>query len=604
MTLPASPRLCHLLLVLAAFAVLATFAPAPAAAQCSSAAGSCFVPHSNSGCDVQDCCTTVCEADPSCCSGNWDALCVKIADQTCFGVCGAAVSMSCLLAHDTPACDEELCCESICVVDTFCCDVRWDFGCAFFAQSICGLANPGECGNPDGGSCFQTHATGACADAACCELICGASPGCCDVVWDDLCVGLAVELCVGGCQPDCPRGAIDEVENCEQNLNDPCYFPSASPTLKTIGCGQAACGHVHVSDSVPDIDVWRFVAVDLDGDGSSSFQLSFSSGFEGFAALLPANGCPPIASAITFVESAQCLETPGEQLCIAPGEYRIVVAPGSFPQFGTSTIECDVYDGYFVKVTCQELLCQDPCNPDAGSCYESHTTPGCDDIDCCTMICATDPFCCEFNWDGECVAVASDQCATPPANDECAAALPLAEGFTPISTLGAGPSNPPTPVTCFESGGSVSAADLWFTFTSPRQATVEVTTCGAFATFNAAIAVYGGTCGALSLLACDDDAGSCLPPDAARVFFSAACGQTYYVRIGGGQGSAGLTLTVGPGPTCVNCPADLDGSGDVGAPDIAILLGAWGGGGPADLDGSGAVGSPDLAIMLGAWGPC
>lgn len=52
------------------------------------------------------------------------------------------------------------------------------------------------------------------------------------------------------------------------------------------------------------------------------------------------------------------------------------------------------------------------------------------------------------------------------------------------------------------------------------------------------------------------------------------------------------------------CPADLDGDGQVGASDLASLLGAWGVSGPADLDGDGSVGSSDLASLLGAWGPC
>jgi hypothetical protein len=55
----------------------------------------------------------------------------------------------------------------------------------------------------------------------------------------------------------------------------------------------------------------------------------------------------------------------------------------------------------------------------------------------------------------------------------------------------------------------------------------------------------------------------------------------------------------GPPP----CPADLDGDGQVGASDLAALLGSWGGGGPADFDGGG-VGASDLAALLGSWGPC
>jgi hypothetical protein len=49
---------------------------------------------------------------------------------------------------------------------------------------------------------------------------------------------------------------------------------------------------------------------------------------------------------------------------------------------------------------------------------------------------------------------------------------------------------------------------------------------------------------------------------------------------------------------------DLDGDGQIGSPDLAILLSAWGtAGSPADLDGSGAVSSTDLAILLAAWTP-
>ncbi len=64
------------------------------------------------------------------------------------------------------------------------------------------------------------------------------------------------------------------------------------------------------------------------------------------------------------------------------------------------------------------------------------------------------------------------------------------------------------------------------------------------------------------------------------------------------------------------CPADFDGSGAVGAFDLAVLLGAWGPcpgkctpGDPdetcqADLSGDCDVGPFDLAVLLGAWGPC
>jgi len=53
------------------------------------------------------------------------------------------------------------------------------------------------------------------------------------------------------------------------------------------------------------------------------------------------------------------------------------------------------------------------------------------------------------------------------------------------------------------------------------------------------------------------------------------------------------------------CPADLNGDGEVGAPDLATLLSSWDFfGGPADLNGDGIVGAPDLAALLSAWGAC
>ncbi len=59
-------------------------------------------------------------------------------------------------------------------------------------------------------------------------------------------------------------------------------------------------------------------------------------------------------------------------------------------------------------------------------------------------------------------------------------------------------------------------------------------------------------------------------------------------------------------PEPVECPADFDGSGNVGAADLAVLLGSWGpcSGCPADFDGDDQVCAADLAILLGAWGEC
>ncbi|NNM26874.1 MAG: hypothetical protein HKO59_12970 [Phycisphaerales bacterium] len=56
----------------------------------------------------------------------------------------------------------------------------------------------------------------------------------------------------------------------------------------------------------------------------------------------------------------------------------------------------------------------------------------------------------------------------------------------------------------------------------------------------------------------------------------------------------------------VECPADLDGSGDVGFTDLLQILAAWGpcAACPQDLDDSGDVGFTDLLQVLAAWGRC
>ncbi|MCP3905789.1 MAG: hypothetical protein GY715_19350 [Planctomycetes bacterium] len=55
------------------------------------------------------------------------------------------------------------------------------------------------------------------------------------------------------------------------------------------------------------------------------------------------------------------------------------------------------------------------------------------------------------------------------------------------------------------------------------------------------------------------------------------------------------------------CPADLDGSGDVGFGDILQVIGAWGPCGtpcPQDLSGNGNVDFADILAVIGAWGSC
>lgn len=53
-----------------------------------------------------------------------------------------------------------------------------------------------------------------------------------------------------------------------------------------------------------------------------------------------------------------------------------------------------------------------------------------------------------------------------------------------------------------------------------------------------------------------------------------------------------------------DCPADLDGDGNVSTGDLLELLSQWGTDGSADIDGDGVVSTSDLLILLANWGPC
>lgn len=70
-----------------------------------------------------------------------------------------------------------------------------------------------------------------------------------------------------------------------------------------------------------------------------------------------------------------------------------------------------------------------------------------------------------------------------------------------------------------------------------------------------------------------------------------------------------------PGGTCEDadacddgdpCPADVDGSGDVGVDDLLQVLGDWGltGASPSDVNGDLVVNVDDLLMVISAWGPC
>ena len=70
---------------------------------------------------------------------------------------------------------------------------------------------------------------------------------------------------------------------------------------------------------------------------------------------------------------------------------------------------------------CTPITCVDvpeACNKDAGPCNEPNGSPGCEDVECCVLVCDPvkgDPFCCKVEWDQQCADLALDiGCASEP----------------------------------------------------------------------------------------------------------------------------------------------------------------------------------------------
>ncbi|MHC4415288.1 MAG: hypothetical protein ACYS0G_08395 [Planctomycetota bacterium] len=209
-----------------------------------------------------------------------------------------------------------------------------------------------------------------------------------------------------------------------------------------------------------------------------------------------------------------------------------------------------------------------PCGlPNAGACDEPNGSPGCELRDCCLQVCAilNDEFCCEVDWDQDCVDQAIDVCTFPyecnadpesPANDCCAVTgLDPQEGPTVVmdgdvvafdTTLARtdGVNDPSNPCSSANNDSNIWK-DVWYVFdaTANGLLTTSVCTTTDFDTKIAAYDVPGGTvseeiCNQLIdlIVDCNED---CEPsaPYRSELQISVIAGQTYLLRLGGYSGS-------------------------------------------------------------------
>jgi hypothetical protein len=142
----------------------------------------------------------------------------------------------------------------------------------------------------------------------------------------------------------------------------------------------------------------------------------------------------------------------------------------------------------------------------------------------------------------------------PPANDSCAGAVAMTAGTTyTVNTAQATSAGDPTPA-CQPSFGK----GVWYTFTPSSSTTVTISTCGS--DFNTVLAVYTGSCGSLTQIACNDDNGPACSGNQASVSFAATAGTTYYVLAGGLGGATGNLSILATGGTSMKIIPTFDSS--------------------------------------------
>lgn len=166
-------------------------APTPGAEACCSS-------HTSPGCVDVACQQCVCGQDSFCCSTGWDGICVTIAADTCDASCNCSPTLGdCCSPHGSPSCNDSTCSACVCDLDSSCCATAWDSSCT----SLAGMACEAACGC-GGANCCQPQVTPGCQNHNCEMCVCGLDDFCCDVVWDELCVGAAGVECSASCA--CP----------------------------------------------------------------------------------------------------------------------------------------------------------------------------------------------------------------------------------------------------------------------------------------------------------------------------------------------------------------------------------------------------------------
>ena len=453
--------------------------------------------------------------------------------------CGASSTGDCFTASGSPFCNDAECCTAVCEINPFCCDVAWDAGCVGEALTYCvscalpcppgAVAEAEACGDDTNGgcnlpilsdsSCCRPSNFPGCDDAACAATVCDFDNFCCEVVWDWFCANVAIALC-----PDtCPLG---------------------EPAFEPIACGMTICGTAWADGGLKDTDWYELTVTEITPitfTGTAQFPLLIGvSDTGGVPDCDPATGYPQL--------NPLALANPCQEVsistCLAPGTWYLFVAPQStfgWPCVETSCVCPDqTGDGVVDGADLGALLAA---WGTSGGCADLNGDGTVNGADLGALLAAWGPYTCPAGTNGYTVTLTCGGVCTGPSNDFCGDAIAITVGDTAFSTVDATTDGPPLPPFCDEGFNAVMVRDVWFTYTAVASGILNVSTCNQ-ANFDTRLAAYSGTCGNLSIEACNDDGLDCFLLTSSMDLLVQE-GETYHIRVGsfGESGSGVLTLT-------------------------------------------------------------
>jgi V8-like Glu-specific endopeptidase len=146
-------------------------------------------------------------------------------------------------------------------------------------------------------------------------------------------------------------------------------------------------------------------------------------------------------------------------------------------------------------------------------------------------------------------------------------------------------------------GLSGASPDVWFSYTATCSGRLIMNLCGSG--YDTVVSAYSGTCGDLTELGCNDDAGTARCPSNGFNSYLAVpvvSGTVYYIRVSGYNGASGTgTMNL----SCSPCAVDVNHDGQVNVGDFLTFLSLYSAGSlAADMNGDNQVNVQDFLRFL------